>query len=87
MSDEELRAYNQYQDSLRDEASYVETNYHCAKMEGHAEGHAEGKEEGKEETTITIALKLMQQGVGIEIIKAVTGLSIAAIEDLEKSVR
>ena len=56
MSDEELRAYNRYQDSLRDEASYVETNYLCAKMEGREEGHAEGKEEGKEETTRTIAM-------------------------------
>ena len=88
MSDEELRAYNRYQDSLRDEASYVETNYLCAKMEGHekglAEGHAEGKEEGKEETTRTIAVKLIHQGVEIEIIKAVTGLSVAAIKELAK---
>ena len=60
-------------------------------MEGHeeglAEGHAEGKEEGKEETTRTIAVKLIHQGVEIEIIKAVTGLSVDAIEDLVKSVR
>jgi predicted transposase YdaD len=131
MSDEELRAYNRYQDSLRDEASYVETNYLCAKIEGHeeglaeglaeghaeglaeghaegheeglaeglaeghaeglaeghAEGHEEGKVEGKEETTRTIALNLIQEGVGIEIIKSVTGLSIAVIEDLVKSVQ
>jgi predicted transposase/invertase (TIGR01784 family) len=56
-------------------------------MEGHEEGLAEGKEEGKEETTRTIAVKLIHQGVEIEIIKAVTGLSVAAIEDLVKSVR
>ncbi|GEM_PF-6777656 len=73
MSDEELHAYNRYQDSLRDEASYIETNYYCAKMEG------------KEETTKTIAIKLIKQGVDVDIIKAVTGLSVAAIKDLVKN--
>ncbi|MEI7696299.1 MAG: hypothetical protein WCI64_11740 [Chlorobium sp.] len=67
MSDEELRAYNRYQDSRRDEASYVETNYLCAKMEG------------KEETTRTIALRLIEQGVEIAIIKAVTGLRASCV--------
>jgi len=97
MSDEELRAYNSYQDSLRDEASYIETNYYCAKMEGREEGREEGKEEGivvgieigreqgVEETTRTIAIKLIEQGSAIEIIKAVTGLSVAVIEELVKS--
>jgi len=47
MSDEELHAYNRYQDSLRDEASYVETNYYFARMEGKEEGRIEGKEEGR----------------------------------------
>ncbi len=47
ISDEELRAYNRYQDSLRDEASYVETNYYFAKMEGKEDGRIEGRVEGE----------------------------------------
>ncbi len=86
MSDEELRAYNSYQDSLRDEASYIETNYYSAKMEGREEGITEGREQGIEETTRTIAIKLIEQGTEIDIIKTVTGLSVAAIEELVKSV-
>jgi len=85
MSDEELRAYNSYQDSLRDEASYIETNYYSAKMEGREEGITEGREQGIEETTRTIAIKLIEQGAELEIIKAVTGLSVAVIEELVKS--
>jgi predicted transposase/invertase (TIGR01784 family) len=54
---------------------------------GYEKNIAKGREEGREETTRTIALKLIQEGVGIEIIKSVTGLSIAVIEDLVKSVQ
>jgi predicted transposase/invertase (TIGR01784 family) len=41
-----------------------------------------GIEQGIEQTTKTIALKLIQQGAAIEIIAAVTGLSVTAIEHL-----
>ena len=37
---------------------------------------------GVEKTTKTIALKLMQQGVTIENIAAVTGLSVTVVEQL-----
>ena len=49
MSDEELRAYRRYQDLLHDEASYVETNYYAARMEGKEEGFTEGLEKGMQQ--------------------------------------
>ncbi len=51
---------------------------------GDAKNVAKGREEGKEETTRTIALRLIEQGVEIAIIKSVTGLSVTAIEELAK---
>ncbi len=64
MSDEELRAYNRYQDSLRDEASYVETNYYFARMEG--------KEEGK----LEVAERLIAKGMSAEEAAAIAGIDV-----------
>ncbi len=72
MSDEELRAYNRYQDSLRDEASYVETNYYFAKMEGKEEGLIEGKEEGK----LEVAERLVAKGMSAEEAAEVAGIDV-----------
>ena len=68
MSDEELRAYNRYQDSLRDEASYVETNYYCARMEG--------KEEGIEIGKLDVAERLVAKGMSAEEAAAVAGIDV-----------
>jgi predicted transposase/invertase (TIGR01784 family) len=43
MSDEELIAYNRYQDGLRYEASLIESNYGLGRMEGREEGRVEGE--------------------------------------------
>ncbi|MFZ4802645.1 MAG: hypothetical protein ACOYLR_11935 [Chlorobium sp.] len=48
-------------------------------------GREQGVDIGREETTRMIALKLIQQGTAIDVIKAVTGLNVAAIEDIVKS--
>ena len=97
LPEEEQKAYEQYQDDLHYQASMFESSYgdgyyvgkeegrEEGKEEGREEGKEEGREEGREETTRTIAIKLIQQGTEIEIIKAVTGLSVKAIEDLVKS--
>ncbi|MBV5304626.1 MAG: hypothetical protein JZU70_10575, partial [Chlorobium sp.] len=89
LPEEEQKAYEQYQDDLHYQASMFESSYgdgyYVGKEEGREEGKEEGREEGREETTRTIAIKLIQQGTEIEIIKAVTGLSVKAIEDLVKS--
>ncbi|MEI7694993.1 MAG: Rpn family recombination-promoting nuclease/putative transposase [Chlorobium sp.] len=64
MSDEELRAYNCYQDSLRDEASYVETNYYFARMEGKGEGKLE------------VAERLIAKGMSAEEAAAIAGIDV-----------
>lgn len=46
MSDAERKAYERYQESLRDEASWHETYVTAPFLEGKAEGLAEGKAEG-----------------------------------------
>jgi predicted transposase/invertase (TIGR01784 family) len=62
MTDEELRAYNRYQDSLRDEASYVETNYDFARMEGNEEGR------------LDVARRLVAKGMSIEEAAEIAGI-------------
>jgi len=94
LPEEEQKAYEHYKDDLHYQASMFESSfgdgYHTGEVtgmeKGLVKGREEGREEGIEETTRTIAIKLIQQGTEIDIIKAVTGLSIAALEDLMKSV-
>ncbi len=95
----ERKAYEQYQDDLRYQASMFESSYgdgyYTGKEEGivvgieigREQGVAQGVAQGAEETTRTIALKLIEQGAEIAIIKAVTGLRVKAIEELMRSVR
>ena len=46
-----------------------------ALQEGEMQGMAKGKEEGKAEEKSKIAKKMLAQGIAIEIIETVTGLS------------
>ena len=72
MSDEELRAYNRYQDSQRDEASYVETNYEVPYTEGKKDGITEGIETGK----LEVAKRLVSKGMSAEDAAEVAGISV-----------
>ncbi len=82
MTDEELRAYNSYQDSLRDEASYVETNYDFARMEGKEEGIEIGieqgieigVEQGIEKGKLEVAKRLVEKGMSAEEAAAIAGI-------------
>ena len=82
MTDEELRAYNSYQDSLRDQASYVETNYDFARMEGKEEGIGEGIrqgieigiEQGLEKGKLEVARRLVAKGMSDEEAAAIAGI-------------
>ncbi len=84
MSDEERRAYTRYQDSLRDEASYVETNYYFAKMEGKEEGIGEGIqqgieigiEQGIEKGKLDVAKRLVEKGMSAEEAAVVAGIPV-----------
>ncbi len=82
MSDEECRAYNSYQDSLRDEASYVETKYDFTRIEGKEEGIGEGIrpgieigiKQGLEKGKLEVARRLVAKGMSAEEVAAIAGI-------------
>ena len=82
LPEDEQKAYEHYKEDLHYQASMFESSFGDGYHEGEAVGIQKGIEKGIEQTTKTIALKLVQQGATIEIIAAVTGLSITAIEHL-----
>ena len=82
LPEDEQRAYEHYKDDLHYQASMFESSFGDGYHEGEAAGIEKGIEMGMEKTTKTIALKLIQQGVAIENIVAVTGLSVTAVEHL-----
>ena len=86
LPEDEQKAYEHYKDDLHYQASMFESSFGDGYHEGEAVGVEKGIEKGIEigidQTTKTIALKLIQQGATIEIIAAVTGLSVTALEHL-----
>ena len=86
LPENEQKAYEHYKDDLHYQASMFESSFGDGYHEGEAAGVEKGIEKGiqmgMEKTTKTIALKLIQQGVAIENIVAVTGLSVTAVEHL-----
>ena len=86
LPEDEQKAYEHYKDDLHYQASMFESSfgdgYHEGEAAGVEKGIEKGIEMGMEKTTKTIALKLIQQGVAIENIVAVTGLSVTAVEHL-----
>ena len=95
--EEERQVYDVRMQSLADVESKIasaaergieigmEKGVEIGREQGVEIGMEKGVEIGREETTRMIALKLIQEGTAIDVIKAVTGLSVAAIEDLVKS--
>ena len=82
LPEDEQKAYEHYKDDLHYQASMFESSFGDGYHEGEAAGIEKGIEMGMEKTTKTIALKLIQQGVAIENIVAVTGLNATAVEHL-----
>lgn len=90
MSDEERRAYNSYEDSLRDQASYVETNYDFARMEGKEEGIGEGirqgieigLEQGLEKGKLEVSRRLVAKGMSDVEAGAIAGIEVELLRHL-----
>lgn len=79
--------YQNYEDSLkyfRDLKNSFDTAREEGKAVGKAEGIAEGKAKGKLERDIEIAQNAIKEGLPIEIIIKLTGLSIEQIKKLQK---
>ncbi|MDR3001020.1 MAG: hypothetical protein LBU89_07135, partial [Fibromonadaceae bacterium] len=99
LSPEDRRSYDKHVDNRRSEKSTIYTAKLEGKAEGHAEGKLEGKlegealgeargiekgkAEGKAEGILQVAKKMKAEGVDIDVILKVTGLSA---EDVAKLV-
>ena len=86
MTPSERQAYERYQEQLHYEASMYESTYVVGKAEGftegRAEGHAEGRAEGIDEANQQTVIRAYQQGMAIDAIAKITGLSIAAVQTI-----
>lgn len=70
MSESERRAYERHLDNVNYEIDALDT------------ARKEGIEEGRKATTLQVAKNMLEQGVDISIITAVTGLSEAEVGSL-----
>jgi predicted transposase/invertase (TIGR01784 family) len=75
LSREEQLIYDEYVDGRRSDKSSIYTARLDGKDEGLAEGLAKGRAEGRAEEKISNAKKMKAEGVGIDLISKVTGLS------------
>ena len=80
MAPSERQAYERYQEQLHYEASMYESTYVVGKAEGFTEGRAEGRAEGIDEANQQTVIRAYQQGMTIEAIAKITGLSVAAVQ-------
>jgi len=81
-SKEELDAYDAKGISIQDERGRVEYAHEEGKMQGRIEGRNEGREEGRKEEKIEMAKKSLKEGLPVELISKLTGLSIEEIEKI-----
>jgi predicted transposase/invertase (TIGR01784 family) len=78
---ESFKAYRDYKNSLdtaRDEG------WASGEAKGRAEGEAKGRAEGKVEEKLETALKMLKDGMSVDVIKKYTGLHKEQIEQLKK---
>lgn len=86
LSDQERREYEDYLESLHYQASMYESSYKVGEMKGEKKGRIEGKEEGWQEGKIEekreVARKSLKEGLSIEVVVKITGLSAQEVETL-----
>lgn len=70
---------------MQESAIYQEI-YHAGELKGKLKGELKGKLKGKQEEKERVALSLLRQGIGIEIIASATELPLETIEILQKIV-
>ena len=83
MSDKERKNY--FSSSLDDNEreDIAKANFDYGKEEGRAEGRAEGKAEGEAAKARAVAKGLIDEGISIDLIQRVTGLSEEEVEALK----
>jgi len=83
MPDQERVDYNQYQQSLHNQASAYESTYVIGKIKGHKEGIEKGIEQGENKKSLQIARNLLDI-LDNKTISLKTGLNVGEIENLRK---
>jgi len=79
--------YEHREDALRDYRSDMRACREEGRAEGKAEGRAEGKEEGKLEGVKATALKMLKNGIDVDLIAKCTNLSIDEIRGLAEQMK
>jgi predicted transposase/invertase (TIGR01784 family) len=78
LSEEERKEYEEYLENLRYQASMFESSYKV----GEIKGRETGIKEGEENKAVEMAKKSLAEGLSIELISKLTGLSKEEIEKL-----
>ncbi len=78
LSEEERKEYEEYLENLRYQASMFESSYKV----GEVKGRETGIKEGEENKAMEMAKKSLAEGLSIELISKLTGLSKVEIEKL-----
>jgi predicted transposase/invertase (TIGR01784 family) len=80
MNPEKRRAYEKYVMDVVVERNVLETARNDGREEGREEGREKGREEGEIKAKLEIAQKMRSQGVDIETIVTLTGLSLDMVK-------
>ena len=80
-------AYDANEKAYRDLMGQLEYATTEGRAEGRAEGLAEGEERGIAKATHNMILKMHQQGLSLDTISAVTGLSVENIKNTISSAK
>ena len=90
LTDAERKAYNNWVEYERQEASIIVGNYIVAKEEGRLEGLLEGEEnkekyaeEKQKQTKIEMAANCLKNGFGLELTAQLTGLNVDEVKELK----
>jgi predicted transposase/invertase (TIGR01784 family) len=75
MDEKEQRQYDRNETDRRNEASMYESTYVLGEIKGHKVGLMEGRMEGEKNKAYEIAKKLFEEGLALETIKNITGLT------------
>jgi predicted transposase YdaD len=78
----ERQAYQRYLDDLSYQASMVLSSYGLGELKGREEGRHEGRKEGGEAKARAIAKTLKEQGMTVDQIATITGLSREQVSEL-----
>ena len=84
-TDAELRAYDNFWDSVSVERTLLDDRYQKGMEKGMKQGREEGREEGKHEANIETAQRLLAMGLSAEQVAKATQLPLEIIKNLSNS--